>query len=124
MKLLTLTLHDIRLHAYHGCLAQERSIGNDYCINLKVITQANDDALIHDQLSGTINYALLHRTIEEEMQQPSHLLEHVCARINRRLLHEWPSIQQVECEITKLAPPFPGTCAAASVKLTQTRDTP
>ena len=51
-------LKNVRFHAYHGVLQQERIVGNDYVVNL-VVDYDFTSAMETDELSATINYAEL-----------------------------------------------------------------
>jgi dihydroneopterin aldolase len=75
----------------------------------------------HDELSGTVNYAAVYEVVKAEMQVPSKLLEHVVMRIARRLLDEFPLVEQVEICLTKVNPPMGASCKGASVKLCLSR---
>ena len=111
-----ISLSGIRVRAFHGCLPQERTIGNDYLVNLSVDVEETEAALCNDDLAGTVDYARLYGLVREEMAIPARLLEHVCYRLVQRVLHEFPLVQQAEVTITKLAPPILGAdCMGASV---------
>lgn len=111
-----ISLSGIRVRAFHGCLLQERTVGNDYLVNLSVEVEETEAALCNDDLAGTVDYARLYGLVREEMAIPARLLEHVCYRLVQRVLHEFPLVQQAEVTITKLAPPILGAdCMGASV---------
>lgn len=111
-----ISLSGIRVRAFHGCLPQERIIGNDYLVNLSVDVEETEAALCNDDLAGTVDYARLYGLVREEMAIPARLLEHVCYRLVQRVLHKFPLVQQAEVTITKLAPPILGAdCMGASV---------
>ena len=81
-------LHDIHFYAFHGVLAQEQKIGNDFRIDIKLeydITKA----CCTDNLKDTISYSEVYQIIKEEMEIPSQLLEHGCKVTHLQLnLHE------------------------------------
>ena len=52
-------LKNARFHAYHGVLPQERTVGNNYVVNL-VVDYDFTDAMETDELSATINLSLIH----------------------------------------------------------------
>ena len=117
-----ISLSDIRFHAYHGVLPQERQIGGDYSLTLRLQLEADPAAVERDELSGTVDYAAVYDVAREEMQIPSQLLEHVCGRIARRVLRDFERVQAVSVSLTKMAPPIPGmTSAGATVELTLSR---
>ena len=114
-------LKNVRFHAYHGVLQQERTVGNDYVVNLTVDYDFTG-AMETDELSATINYAELYEIIKEEMAIPSKLLEHVAGRIGKRLFSEYSAICQIQLSITKENPPFGADCDGAGVEVVLTND--
>ena len=109
-------LKNIRLHAYHGVLPQELTVGNDYVINLEVGYDFSD-AMQTDELRHTINYAELYELIKEEMKIPSRLIEHVAGRIGNRIFATYPSAHELILAITKVNPPFGADCDGAGVQV-------
>ena len=114
-------LKNVRFHAYHGVLQQERIVGNDYVVNL-VVDYDFTSAMETDELSATINYAELYEIIKEEMAIPSKLLEHVVGRIGKRVFSEYSAIRQIQLAITKEKPPFGADCDGAGVEVVLTND--
>ena len=114
-------LKNVRFHAYHGVLQQERIVGNDYVVNL-VVDYDFTSAMETDELSATINYAELYEIIKEEMAIPSKLLEHVVGRIGKRVFSEYSAIRQIQLAITKENPPFGADCDGAGVEVVLTND--
>ena len=114
-------LKNVRFHAYHGVLQQERIVGNDYVVNL-VVDYDFTSAMETDELSPTINYAELYEIIKEEMAIPSKLLEHVVGRIGKRVFSEYSAIRQIQLAITKENPPFGADCDGAGVEVVLTND--
>ena len=114
-------LKNVRFHAYHGVLQQERTVGNDYVVNLTVGYDFTG-AMETDELSATINYAELYEIIKEEMAIPSKLLEHVAGRIGKRLFSAYSAICQIQLAITKENPPFGADCDGAGVEVVLTND--
>lgn len=109
-------IEDLRLHAFHGVLSQERTVGNDYIINVRV-GYPWQEAAVSDDVSDTLSYADLACLIKEEMAQPSALLEHVAGRIANRITHDYPETTSVQLKITKVAPPMSADCKGAGVEL-------
>ena len=102
-------LEGMKFYAYHGVLPQENLVGANYYIDLKLKTDFSHAAET-DELEGTVNYADIHTVVKEEMQTTSQLLEHVCQRIARRLLHDFPTIETIDISLFKENPPM-GACA-------------
>jgi len=98
-------IENLHLHAYHGVLSQERIVGNDYVINVRV-GYPWQDAMVTDDVTDTLNYAELADIIEKEMATPSALLEHVAGRIEKAILKVCTKCSSLHLDIKKVAPPI------------------
>ena len=98
-------MKNVRVHACHGVLHQERLVGGDFIVNLKVKCSFGR-ALQTDDVADTLNYAELNSIIKREMQLPSCLLEHVAGRIGGRILEELPMAEEVWIRLAKCNPPM------------------
>lgn len=112
----TIQLNDVRLYAYHGVLEQERTVGGEYAVSLRVHYNILK-AMETDCVDHTINYARLLDIVKEQMAIPSQLLEHVAGRIATAVLDTFPQTEAVELTVTKLNPPMGACCAGAGVSL-------
>lgn len=123
MKLMSskIYLRNVRFHAFHGVLPQERIVGNDYLVNL-VLDYDFSSAMKTDDLQGTLNYAEVYQKVREEMAVPSKLLEHVAGRIAHRLFSDFPEIQKLQLSITKENPPMGADSDGAVVEVVLTND--
>lgn len=123
MKLMSskIYLRNVRFHAFHGVLPQERIVGNDYLVNL-VLDYDFSSAMQTDELQGTLNYAEVYQKVREEMAVPSKLLEHVAGRIAHRLFSDFPEIQKLQLSITKVNPPMGADSDGAGVEVVLTND--
>jgi len=109
-------LNDVRLYAYHGVLAQERRVGGDYSLCVRVHYNICK-AMQTDDVADTLNYAQLLEIVKREMAKPSNLLEHVAGRIGSAVFQEFPQSEAIDLTITKLNPPMAADCAGASVSV-------
>ena len=98
-------IRNMRLHAYHGVLEQERVVGNDYVVNVTV-GYPWQSAAESDDVCDTLNYAVLAEIVKREMSVPSNLLEHVAMRIARAVKDEFPLCVSISLDIRKIAPPI------------------
>lgn len=105
-----LKLNSLHFKARHGVLPQERVVGGDFVVDLSLEIADTEvhDALCHDSLEATINYAEIYQKVKEEMDIPSALLEHVAGRIARSLISSFPKIAMAKVRVTKLCPPIAG----------------
>lgn len=113
-------LRNLKFHAYHGVLPQEQITGNDYLLNVR-IKVAMDKAVCTDLLTNTVSYADVFACIQQEMQTPSKLLEHVAGRIVTHLLKDYSTIEAIDLELMKINPPMSADCDGAGVELHLTR---
>jgi len=98
-------LNKMIFHAYHGVMEQERTVGNNYRIDLKLFLDLRK-AIDSDNIEDTVNYAAVFSIIKEEMTNPSHLLEHVAGRIVRKIRQRYPFISKITIRLAKINPPI------------------
>ena len=109
-------LRNVRFHAFHGVLPQERQVGGDFLLNLRV-EYPLDAAMESDGVGDTLNYATLFELAKREMDVPSQLLEHVADRIVKTIMANFPAVTSVELELTKQNPPMGADCDGAGIFL-------
>lgn len=115
-----ITLENIRVFAYHGCLKEETKIGSNYRVDLDV--KANLLASVNsDELNDTVDYVLLNAIVKEEMLKPSKLLETVAKRILNRIFLEEPKVKKARVCVSKLNPPIGGDVEMVTIKMTKRR---
>ena len=112
----------LTVHARHGVLPQERTVGADFYVSLTADVETGTEALEGDRLEGTVSYADLCGSIRREMQQPSRLLEHAAWRIAHALLREQPRLLRICLRIDKQTPPVGMQADAIGVGITLSRD--
>lgn len=109
-------INNLRLYAFHGVLPQERVVGGDYSVDLRVHYNISR-AIETDQLEDTISYADLCALIQREMAQPSALLEHVAGRMAQAIIRAYPQVEKIWIRITKQNPPMGADCDGAGVEI-------
>ena len=107
-------MNDVHLYAFHGVMKQERRVGGEYSVSLRVHYNI-DRAMETDEVADTLNYADLLEVVKREMAVPSNLLEHVAGRIGQAVFCAYHQVEAVELTVTKLNPPMGADCAGASV---------
>lgn len=111
-----ISLTNIRMHAKHGVLEQEKLTGGDYLVSLRV--EGNfAKAVETDNVADTVNYALLYEIVKKEMAIPSALIENVAGRIGQTILQKFCCIDSVEVSVTKCNPPMGAHCDGAAITL-------
>lgn len=107
---------NIKVYAYHGCLAEETKIGSDYLVNVSVEADLTKAAAT-DALEDTVDYVHINRIVKEEMAIAAQLLEHVADRIIQRILLEIKIVMKVTVSVSKINPPIGGDVEKVSIKL-------
>ena len=107
-------LENMKFHAFHGVLPEERIVGNNYSVTVKFSFDFSKAAK-SDDLDETINYAEVYELVKGEMQQPSKLIEHVAQRISDRILLRFPQVKSLEVQLSKHNPPVSGEVEKATV---------
>ena len=107
-------LHEVRFYAFHGVMPQERSVGGEFFVSVKV-GYPLEKAMSSDDVADTLNYAELYELVKKEMMQPSGLLEHVMGRIVEAIEKAFPEVTSVEVKIKKVNPPMGSDSNGAEV---------
>jgi len=89
--------------AYHGCFKEERVIGTRFTVDAWLTTDTSD-AESSDDLKHTVNYQAVYALIRREMEQHSHLLEHVASRMIDAIYADFNSVTHVKIKVSKLNP--------------------
>lgn len=106
-------LENMRFYAYHGCLEQERTDGNEFTVTLEY-DYDSAKAAETDDLKYAIDYSVIFKIVEKEMAKPSNLLENVAHRIVVALRKQFPQITAGKVTVTKMHPPVGGRCDSSS----------
>ena len=109
-------LKDLRFHAFHGVMPQERKVGGDFLVSLRMGYDISK-VMRTDEVSDTLNYAEVYALVRKEMEQPSALLERVAGRIAEALFASDPKILSIDLWLTKVNPPMGADCQGAGVEL-------
>ena len=103
-------------NAFHGCFEEEQAIGTYFNVDLELETDTTKSQQ-SDNLNDTVNYLHVYQVVKKEMQQPSHLIEHVAWRIKQAVKEQFNAIQSVQVKVCKLNPPLGGQVEQVSVEL-------
>ena len=107
-------LKKLTFHAYHGVTEQERIIGNNYRVDLKLFLDLSK-AAESDNLEDTVNYADIFGLVKEEMAVPSQLLEHIAGRTVCKIKQKYPYLSKITIRLAKINPPIKGELREAAV---------
>ncbi len=109
-------LRNVRFYAFHGVMAQERQVGGEFLLTLRV-GYPIDKAMESDDVADTLNYATLFDIAKREMDIPSRLLEHVARRIVKAITTAFPEVTSIDLELMKQNPPMGADCEGAGVMI-------
>ena len=111
-----ITVNNIKLYAYHGCLEEEALIGGNYIVDVIIHTDFSEAAQT-DDLTKTVDYCDVYELVKREMAIRSKLIEHVAMRIGNALVAMNKNIEKAEIHLTKIAPPMNGDVESVTVKV-------
>lgn len=101
--MLTIHLHRLQFHAYHGLYDLEKFSGNNFEIDVDVEVEINE---VITRLHQTLNYATVYEVIKKRMLHPTPLLETVAQEMTT-LIHDMDErIRSIRITIKKLSPPI------------------
>jgi dihydroneopterin aldolase len=109
-------LVNMEFYSYHGCLENEKKIGNKFIVNLEC-EYPMEVACNSDMIEAALNYSDLYEVIKTEMEKPSNLLENVAWRILNKIKSNFPHITSAKISIAKLNPPLSGHVESSKVIL-------
>lgn len=109
-------LEGMEFYAYHGVYEKERQTGGNYIVDVWVYTNT-EDAQLNDNLAGTLNYEQIYHIVQETMQTPVNLIEHLAGKIAHQLKEIVSADDKIKIKIKKLQPPLNGNVYASVVEL-------
>ncbi|PCI32614.1 MAG: dihydroneopterin aldolase [Flavobacteriaceae bacterium] len=115
-----ITVSNIKVYAYHGCLVEEGKIGSDYRVDVSIKADLRKSAG-SDSLEDTVDYVHLNRIVKEEMAIRSKLLEEVVERILQRIMQEISLVDKAKVAVSKLNPPIGGNVEMVTVERSKKR---
>lgn len=107
-------INKLRIHAFHGVLEQERTVGNMFEVTVH-LHYPIARAMQTDNISVTLDYSKAIQIIKSTMENTSQLLEHVVELLRIELAKEFPLIESGMIRVAKLAPPIDGEVESVAV---------
>ena len=116
----TIRIAGIRGRGYHGVLAAERELGQEFIVDV-VLGLRTRTAAASDELSDTLDYGLVATRVHERITgAPFALLETLAERIAEDCLQA-PALEFVEVTVHKPAAPVTVPFADISVRVRRRR---
>ena len=114
-------LNGMLFYAFHGALDEERTIGQQFEVDVEV----QGDFSRHegsDDLHWTVDYTLLYRAVAEIFSQENyHLLETCAGMIANGLLNRFPPVHAATVRVRKPHVPMGGILRNVEVEVTRRR---
>lgn len=101
--MLTIHLHSLIFHSFHGLFKEEKILGNDFEVNVDISFEA---LAIITRLQQSVDYVSLHAIIKDVMDEPTQLLETVVQLLAEKIYLFDSRIKSVTIKIKKLNPPI------------------
>ncbi len=114
-------LNSMLFYAHHGALAEERSIGQVFEVDVEVCGNfARNEG--SDDLHWTVDYTLFYRAVSELFNsQNFHLLETCANAIALELLKRFEPVQETTVRVRKPHVPMGGVLKHVEVEVTRRR---
>jgi len=110
--LITISLHNLIFHSFHGVHEEEKILGNTFIVNVDVLFQPDGHISTIDQ---TVNYVALYNLIKTRMNASTALLETLVQDM-AQLIHEFDKrIKSISITVEKKNPPIPNIQGSVSV---------
>ncbi|HEY8397560.1 MAG TPA: dihydroneopterin aldolase [Flavihumibacter sp.] len=118
--MLTLHLHKLVFHSYHGLYDGEDKTGNDFEVNLDVHYSVKKDK--YDSFKHLIDYEEIYSIVQKRMALPSPLLEEVADSIIKKIHHQFGQVTRITISIFKLNAPIEQFNGKVGITLTRIFD--
>ena len=113
---MTIILENMEFYARHGCFELERKVGMRFSVDVE-IEAPETEAIVADDITGTINYSDVYNVVKQQMDTPSKIIENVAGRILRAIHTHFPGAGKVTVRVSKIAPSLGGKVGRATVVL-------
>ena len=104
----------MEFQAYHGFYAEEAKVGHIFVVDVELDYDLQN-AATNDDLSKTVDYQLVYNIVKAEMKIPSKLIENLAQRVKSSIEAEYPKVENVKIQISKINPPLGGKVHSATI---------
>lgn len=114
-------LEGLEFYGYHGCLKEERDVGQPFIIDISMYVDLAK-AGASDDLAATVNYAEVYKLAKSIVTgEPFNLIEAVGERIASAIVDRYDMVTRVRVTVHKPHAPLPGKFKDASVSIVRKR---
>jgi dihydroneopterin aldolase len=107
-------IEGMEFYSFHGHYKEEQIVGNRFLVDLTIETDMSKP-MESDNLKDAINYQRAYELVKMQMEQKSHLLEHIAGRILDSIYAELEGVIKVTVKVSKMNPPMGGKIQSVSV---------
>lgn len=111
-------IEGMEFYSFHGHFREEQIVGNRFVVDLIIETNM-EKPMESDNLKDALNYQRAYEIVKLQMEQKSHLLEHIAGRIVDALYAEIEGIKKATVKVSKMNPPIGGKVKSVSVELSR-----
>jgi len=118
--MVTIRLHNLVLHGFHGIHREEKRLMNTFEVNLDVSYEEESRDFGH--LKDTISYTDLYELVKVKMQQRVFLLEKIGQGIIEAVRKQYPEVLEIAVTIYKIQAPIENFQGKVGVTMTWNSD--
>jgi dihydroneopterin aldolase len=107
-------IEGMEFYSFHGHYKEEQIVGNKFLVDLTIETNMEIPRST-DNLKDAVNYQKAYQVVKHQMEEKSHLLEHIAGRILDALYSELEGIKKATVKVSKMNPPMGGKIGSVSV---------
>lgn len=111
-----LEINKIEIFAPIGVYEHEKISKNRFLVSVHIEGDFTK-SMSSDQLEDTLDYQQINDIVQQEMQLPADLIEHVCHRIAERISRLAFRMSRIKVRIEKCAPPMEGVIENTSFEV-------
>lgn len=111
-------IEGMEFYSFHGHYREEQIVGNKFQVDLTIETDM-DRARESDNLKDAVNYQRAYEIVKSQMDQKSHLLEHIAGRILDAIYIDLGGIKKATVKVSKMNPAMGGKIRSVSVVLSR-----
>jgi len=109
-EMLTVSLHNIRIHGKHGLFPEEAVLGNWFEVDVDVKASTSEE-----EEWPFIDYGMINKAVHDIFISPTKLLETLVKKVHTAIKAESPAGAIVRVAIRKMHPPVPGDVGYSQV---------
>lgn len=105
----TIKIRDLKFYAYHGVLAEEKKLGQEYIIDIDMMIDRNSikSAGKSDDIDLSVNYADVCKVVKSVTTTNKYdLIEALAEEIARSVLHMFTKVGKIRVEVKKPSAPI------------------